>query len=203
MLDWRSAGSISNAKIIASTSVWIFIVPMLLKIIDVVNNDLSQSLFILSRVPDSFIALYLSGVAFFLGSIVYYLSAPRIILDYKSFSEYQNKGAGAYSLDEYVSDLSERDSKELRAKLVENVEEASASDIDNSMVSCINIGVDKLVFNYSSSDLKGVFWVVYHYFLGKSKVFCFFSLLFHILGFVGLSYLFFYNLAIVLSNLFS
>lgn len=203
MLDWRSARSISSARIVASTSIWIFIVPMLLKIIDVVNDGLSGSVFKLSSVPDSFMALYLSGVAFFLGSIVYFLSAPKIIIDYKSFSEYQGEGAGAYSLEEYVSDLSEKESKRLKDKLVENVAEASASDIDNSMASCLNIGVDKLVFNYGTNDLKSVFWVVYHYSLGGDKVFCFFSLFFHMLGFIGLAYLFFYNLAIVLSNLFS
>ncbi|NOX09276.1 MAG: hypothetical protein GXP22_07315 [Gammaproteobacteria bacterium] len=197
MFTWSRLKALSTGKIVASTSIWIFIVPALLKVINSMNYDFTGHDFDVINFPISLLILYMSGVSFFLGSIIYYLFCPKIILNYDSYSSYEGDGGNNYALETYIKDLKDNEANTLKSELIGAVGEVSVQEIDSGSAVHITIGKDCLVFNFNSEKLRDVFWVIYFYFMEKRPWSIYISMLFHALGFIGLAYMFLYNLCIV------
>jgi hypothetical protein len=194
MLRWDMVKELSNAKIIATTSIWVFIVPITLKFL---NQDLSD----LVSLPQSFSILYFSGVSFFLGAVVYNIFSPSILRQYHSYANFAEKGGNVYLIDTFVKNLSKDESSRLKKLLIDKVGELTPSEIDTLETECIDIGKDADVFTFKLDKTRDVFWIVYETFMTKRYSFILVSLTFHALGFIGLSYIFIKNFILVINSI--
>ena len=202
MLNWKRVTVLSNARVVVLTSIWVFIVPVLVKLVTILNSGLVTNEVGVVSLPLNFLFLYFSGLSFFLGALVYYLFCPGLIRDYKDFSHYRDQGGNHYLLESYISKLSEIDAVDLKRRLIENIGETDPREIDSKKVVFVNIGDAKLVFTFSPEFLCDVFWVIYDSFLMKKKFFIYLSFAFYFLGGCGLTYMFVTNLLVVLRSSF-
>lgn len=200
MPKWDLVRGISSNKIIISTSIWVFIVPAIMKTADILNTNIQGNEFDFITLPLTFSILYFSGVSFFLGATIYNLFCPNLIKDNDSYSAFSNKGGNCFCLEAYINTICTSDSTKLKHLLVANVGEASPNNIDNGNYYCIALGKNKDMFTFEKEKLSDVFWVIYHFMMPKRCLFIYLSLTFHFIGFSGLMYMFLYNFNLVING---
>jgi len=192
MFSWNNVRGLSNAKIVSSTAIWVFLVPAFIKVFNSIDNN-----YVAVELPFSFLVLYFSGVSFFLGAVIYNLFCPGLVKDFDGYASFKSDGQGCYSIDRYLMSVNDCCSIKLKEELISNVGEASSVEIDSSNIGCINIGKNNHVYSFNNEQLGDVFWIVYHDLASKRQFFMYLSLLFHVLGALGLVGLFVYNFILV------
>lgn len=96
-LPWSTLRDIEHNKVIRSTYVWLFIVPITAKFLSKLESNLSFEIsgqmitFVLSM-PFSWQALFFSACFFVIGNILVSLQIPEIIKKYKNFSDFSTSG---------------------------------------------------------------------------------------------------------------
>ena len=101
--DWSAFKSLGSSKVIKSSYWWLFLVPVLAKIMesagDTFELTLFDSTFILTlSLPFSWALFYFSAVSFSLASIIYLTMCPQGIDKYDNFEDWKKSGKDSTSL---------------------------------------------------------------------------------------------------------
>ena len=97
---WSFLSNFGKNKIVKRTYVYLFFVPF---IINTLNKFGFQE--IIDSIPFSWQMFFLSAIMFTIGSIVYFLFAPKIILENDSFAEFKNTGKIYEHIKEYMKEI--------------------------------------------------------------------------------------------------
>jgi ribosomal protein L35 len=90
---WDKLRTIQNSKIISSTYVWLFVVPLAAKFLSKINDTFKITTdgivyeFVL-KLPFSWEVFFYSSLCFVIGNILYIVKAPELIKDYKDYGEF-------------------------------------------------------------------------------------------------------------------
>lgn len=120
---WNTLSGLGNSALIKSFSIWFVIIPILAKITEGISGEIDLGLFtpplvIQWDIPFSFKVLYLATVFFTFANIIYTIRAPKIIKEYKSYSDFKEKEGSFESLKQMFEPLLERSSKEYKEILL-------------------------------------------------------------------------------------
>ena len=203
---WGTLSGLGNSALIKSFSIWFVIIPILAKITEGVSGKIDLGIFnpplvINWDIPFSFKVLYLATVFFTTANIIYSIRAPKIIKEYKSYSEFKDKEGSFESLKEMFEPLLERSSSEYKEILlkdffahVHTTEPAGfySSDLREKFDVCT---VSREHHAEAYSNIKGA----YNEENPKSQA-CIITL--YMLGFICLTYLFVENAVYVFRGWF-
>ncbi|ASU24137.1 hypothetical protein CCZ37_16655 [Vibrio qinghaiensis] len=108
-VSWNDVNKIGQNKALSKAYLWFFLVPILAKIIALVESpivltSIAEGLIFDLSLPFSWKLFYLSSVFVFLGNAMYLLWCPQIIKDYPTFSKFETDGLGG----KYLLDYAER-----------------------------------------------------------------------------------------------
>jgi len=96
---WSSLRSLGNNRIIKTSYLWLFIVPIVAKLIQEFPSQfkITDDLILTLGLPFSWHMFYFAAVCFTFASILYSWKCPPLIRDYADWSEYKKK-AGSIDL---------------------------------------------------------------------------------------------------------
>lgn len=122
---WNTLSGLGNSSLIKSFSVWFVIIPIFAKVTEGISGQINLGLFeppliIQWDIPFSFKVLYLATVFFTLANIIYTIFSPKIIKDYKSYSDFKEKEGSFESLKQMYEPLLERSDKEYQNILLQD-----------------------------------------------------------------------------------
>lgn len=106
---WDKLRSVQNSKIISSTYVWLFAVPILAKFLSKINDSISFTFdkkvyeFIL-KMPFSWELFFYSSLFFVLGNIIFIVLSPELIKDFKDYGEFTGSGRTINHLQRYKTE---------------------------------------------------------------------------------------------------
>ena len=196
-MNWIIIKSISNTKILASTGIWIFLVPAFIKTSNLLNDSLSGQYFAsVQLAPFSILLLYFSAFAFFLGSILYYIFCPRLIKLTDSFKDFESEGMNEHNLTKSLIHLDSHSAKSLISLLRKQANEATGEDIDKNNYFTITSSTDRSI-NLKKNQLSTAFWVTFEFLSEIKPIWRFLTASLFIIGFTLLTLIFIRNLEVV------
>ena len=106
---WSYLYSISKSKIIRSSYVWFFIVPVFARMLSKIQSTLTIELFgqitLCLRLPFTWQLFFFGATFISLGNLVYVLRCPTILKKYRNFSDFQKEGRTSIQLIEMYMNL--------------------------------------------------------------------------------------------------
>ena len=100
-LNWKYLKQLNSSKFINSMYIYIFLVPIFIKIIELVNSKINIQL----NLPFSLIFFYFSALFFALGNILLNIKCPLIIKENNSFGDFLTSGKKLFQLKPYIEDI--------------------------------------------------------------------------------------------------
>ena len=109
-LDWQALRGVQKSKFINSMYIWVFIVPVVAKLLYKVNKQLEfkffgQSIVIEFSLPFSWKTFFFCALCFGLANVILVLFCPKIINDHLSYAGFRGDGKGEEHLSKYSSDI--------------------------------------------------------------------------------------------------
>ncbi|OEF08654.1 hypothetical protein [Vibrio genomosp. F10] len=110
--NWCDLKKIGDTKFVNSMYVWIFVVPLLVKAFEYVEDEklvfqiFQQPVPISTTLPFSWAMFYFSALCLALGNLVYLIKCPKIIKEHPTYHSYLNEGKKLKQLAQYCEDIS-------------------------------------------------------------------------------------------------
>ncbi|MBD3337899.1 MAG: hypothetical protein GF353_02245 [Candidatus Lokiarchaeota archaeon] len=182
---WSQLNKIGKLKIFKSAYFWIFIVPILAKvlmhieetvIINIFNTDIRLSI----GLPFSWKLFYFSSVSFSVATLIYSFKCPEFIKEYKNYKSYIESGKSSRQLHGEINKfVTDKKKKESFARQL-----SEANGVDNE---------DKI---------KDIFWKVRDFANISFPCYRYFCSLFFVLGFILISIILIQNFIYVFKATF-
>lgn len=196
---WSLIKGLSNTKLVASTSLWVFLSPIIVKL--GVNDGFLLGDVVFSGYSIYF--LYFSAVSFFLGFFLYCLFCPPVVKEFESYAQFSDKGMTVDGLSSLVSQMGRSYSNSLFLVLEQKVGRATPEEIDGAVAETVSIGSEPKNFTFHRGRLNSVFWCVHDFSDGVGLIPWLFCLLFYVTGFLFLAILMGMNFFLVLEGFLS
>lgn len=109
---WTDLQKVSDTKFVKSMYMWIFIVPLLVKAFEYVEDEkfvlqvFEQQLPISTSLPFSWSMFYFSALFLALGNLIYLYKCPKIIKEHRNYQNYVAEGKKLKQLEAYCDDIS-------------------------------------------------------------------------------------------------
>lgn len=109
---WRDLQKIGDTKFVKSMHMWIFVVPLLVKAFEYVEDEklvfqiFNQQLPISTSLPFSWSMFYFSALFLALGNLIYLYKCPKIIKEHPNYQSYVTEGKKLNQLEAYCNDIS-------------------------------------------------------------------------------------------------
>jgi hypothetical protein len=109
---WSVVQKLSRNKLLASSYVWLIIVPIFAKLLAQVESpieltNIAAGLVIDLTLPFSWKVFYCAAVLFSVGGLVYSLSCPKLIQTVQSYGDFKQQGLNGFYLKEYAQGLTD------------------------------------------------------------------------------------------------
>lgn len=122
---WEVLSGVGNSKLIRSLSIWFFVIPVLAKFTENMPEVIDLGIFqptmkVQWSLPFSLQVLYLATLFFTAANILYLVFAPKIIKDYSSFSDFQEKEGSFEAIKQMFEPLLNRSSDKYQEMLLLN-----------------------------------------------------------------------------------
>ncbi len=198
MKSWCVFKQLADSKLIVSSSMWIFLVPVIAKLLDLTGDFflLPESVVIF---PFTLYFLYFSAIAFFLGYLVYVVFCPSFVKKLDGYNDFLDSGFKIHKINESISNVESNKAELLKRNIKCKIDPASSDAIEK--VFTLTIGREPLNFTFEKESMDVVFWLVYDHHLGSNwfaQAVCWF---FFGLGYLMLSIIFFTNFYYVVKNI--
>ncbi|MCJ8293113.1 MAG: hypothetical protein MJK15_01785 [Colwellia sp.] len=111
-IKWCDLKKIGDTKFVNSMYMWIFVVPLLVKAFEYVEDEklifqiFQQQLPISTSLPFSWSMFYFSAFFLALGNLIYLFKCPKIIKEHPTYQSYVNEGKKLKQLGPYCDDIS-------------------------------------------------------------------------------------------------
>ena len=204
MNTWGVIKQLCSGKLVASTAVWIFIVPAIVKISQVIEvKSVINGVELVA--PHSLIYLYFSAVSFFISNILYIVACPNLIKEVRNYNAFCSLGYTVFDLSNSTENVKEATAKKLIYKIKKEVESATPDEIDSSehQTQTLTIGLknEPQAFTFKVNDLPVVFNLVYNFNLGRLYGMQLLCWMFLSIGLGLLAFLLINNLFVVASEI--
>lgn len=98
LLKWSAIESLGNSKIAKSSYYWFFIIPIIAKLFQNIPRSVfiesitSQPIQLNLTFPFKWYLIFIIGILFILSNIIYQISCPHIIREFRNYSEFVSSG---------------------------------------------------------------------------------------------------------------
>lgn len=94
-MKWSYSRSLAESKVVKSSYVWLFIVPIAARMMSSLDNIIDLTIFggsiqIATTLPFSWQLLFMAACFFTVANIIYSLFCPEIFKEYRSYSEFRD-----------------------------------------------------------------------------------------------------------------
>ncbi len=108
--DWATLEKIQKVRIVQSTYVWIFIVPVLAKALSRIEDPIKMMVFyqkfeLHTSLPFSWWVFYFAAISFVLANLIFIWKCPKIVKDHNDFGDFLAKKKGEAHLYYYATQL--------------------------------------------------------------------------------------------------
>jgi hypothetical protein len=187
-ISWGSIRAIHNSKFISSMYLWLFVVPVVKKMLSKINEPFEFSFGNIQKVytfdlqsPFSWDMFFYSALFFVVGNTIFFIASPELIKYFRDYGEYLGSRRNIRHLGSFVP-------KELREK------RKSFDEIKKLA------GIESKQFASDSDEAADLFWKLYNdsnNLRKKARIACF---CFYMLGFFLFILVVINNIAWVISN---
>ncbi len=143
IIQWSTLNALGKSKIVKSNYVWIFIIPLVAKNIDVISTQLDFDI----TLTFSITKLFYASIFFCLGTLVYQLRCPKLIKDYTNYGEF-SKDLNTIQI---IADYHHQAREQIFSYIEYEELKCSALkfdvDTDTSLKKTINIHISKTLTN--------------------------------------------------------
>ncbi|MGA1940278.1 hypothetical protein [Arcobacter sp. YIC-310] len=106
-MNWEFISKFGKNKLIKSSTVWVIIVPIFLKITPEIEKMFQLTL----TLPFSWELFYYASIFFMIGTFIFQYYCPKIIYENNSYADFNTKGVGIYRLLDYSKGKTEVESE--------------------------------------------------------------------------------------------
>jgi hypothetical protein len=108
---WSFVQKLSRNKLLASSYIWLVIVPIFAKLLAQVESPIELTNIVAGLVidftlPFSWKAFYCAALLFSISGLVYSLCCPKLIQSVQSYGDFKQQGLNGFYLKEYAQELS-------------------------------------------------------------------------------------------------
>ncbi|WP_282079584.1 hypothetical protein [Aquimarina algiphila] len=223
-MNWRNLSFIGENKIIKSSYIYLFLVPVLAKFLSKIKSPLivnlgGQDIELIFELPFSYKMFFLSAILFSLGNLLYGFVAPKIIKENKSYGDFKQQGKNIFHVWNYLEDLGINESWKRKIKHSQSEYKIKGmihykSNYKKSKIGFVNKVIDEklklldsISYNMNSSanpeyrteNEKLSFWNVYNFSNNSRKFLQTLTTLFFVGGFIAIFLVVYQGAIIVLS----
>jgi len=186
---WSQLDRIRQIKIISSMYIWIFIVPIVAKILSMTSDVATVTVFeytfdVNLSLPFSWKMFYFSALSFALATLIYQARCPRLIKEYPTYSSFEVEGKPEWHLRPYAQDLG------LNFDQYKEDHEEAMDENEGSV-------------SQGKEFTQSVFWNLHWKADQERKKMLYFCLASYTVGFILISLVFLQNLVWVIKNIAS
>lgn len=156
--SWDNLYSLGNSKILKSSYLWFFFVPVAAKFLSQFNFPISVTFWGTTHtldpsLPFSWIMLYAASLVFSAASLGYSLKCPKLIKDYKTFSNYYQAGNGYMQIGSTIIEAASIfETKKNKARLIDMLKVAMLhAKIDTTKIDEIE---DEIIVNFIPKGIQ-------------------------------------------------
>ncbi len=195
--NWDKLRAIQNSKIISSTYVWLFVVPLVAKLLSKINESIKITIdgnlyeFVI-ELPFSWEVFFYSSLCFVIGNVIFLVLAPELIKDFKDYGEYTGSRRNIHHLSRYMTEKYKLHLNNIRAKELE-----SSKDYEDLKR---RIGFNDSSKNQNPKAEEDQFWSLYDYLNIEYRYFRYICTAFYAIGFVLFSWVIIRNIFWVLTH---
>tara|TARA_Y100000034_G_C6859589_1_gene391049 strand:- start:399 stop:1040 length:642 start_codon:yes stop_codon:yes gene_type:complete len=96
-MKWNLVRNLAESKVVASSFIWLFIVPLSAKLLSNLKETVNFTLFgeqvtITTTLPFSWQLLFLAACCFTIANIAYSIFCPEIFKNYRTYAEFKESG---------------------------------------------------------------------------------------------------------------
>ncbi len=107
---WTVLSGLGNSPVVKSFSIWFVLIPIFAKITEGISGSIDLGVFnppivLKWDIPFSFKILYLATIFFSFANLIYQVCAPKIISQYRSYSDFKDKEGSFESLKQMFEPL--------------------------------------------------------------------------------------------------
>ncbi|MGB5918110.1 hypothetical protein [Arcobacter sp.] len=164
---WINLKNINSSKFINSMYIWIFIVPIFVKIFELINKEyysfiiFGETIPIQFNLPFSLMLFYFSAIFFAIGNIVIKIQCPLIIKENNSYNDYLESGKKLLQLKPYIDDIGFNWDK-LAHEVDKKIERENRYSTSWSKTPMLDRKIDQRdKTNSDKEDPKNYFWQIY------------------------------------------
>ncbi len=188
--NWSTLKAIQNNKIVKSTYIWLFIVPLLAKILSKIDAnlylDIAGKVYEIDLVlPFSWKLFFLSALCFVAGNILFVAFCPKLIKDYNHLGEFLATGKTEGNLFYYMDEELKRKQHNHNENLVKHIKMKREYRIEGPEMDV------RLLREDAASQM---FWMTYEYYLKKNNLAKVLAGTFYLTGF------FFFSIVLVTNS---
>ncbi|EGQ9133648.1 hypothetical protein GHY86_00585 [Vibrio alginolyticus] len=211
MFQWSSQNSLSQSKLVKSSSLWFVLVPVFAKVLDGFNGKLSFTFDgtkyeLTLMLPFSWQLLFFASLFFMIAGFIYQAKCNEIIKRYSSYSDFKSEGNTRLQINKHLKSVVWDNEQ---AKVRPSYADVLDSYIDNYTSinsSTLNNNTDYLPALDNLSKSKGedsnAFYFVYNISNTNNKNWLKASLAFYIIGFICLLMIAISNISFVIKSMY-
>ena len=107
---WGHLAKLNAVRLINTMYVWIFIVPIMAKLLENVGGEVQLTIFehnfvVHLALPFSWVAFYFSALSFAAANLLFQLRCPNVIKEQQDYSEFRRANKGVEHLDTYLPEI--------------------------------------------------------------------------------------------------
>lgn len=107
---WSNIRKLGSSKAVSSSYFWLIATPILARLLSNLPETLKfniggQDIVIPAELPFSWEVFYYAAICFAVGTLIYNLSCPKLIKDYKSFNEFYDSGGSNRELHDMYREI--------------------------------------------------------------------------------------------------
>lgn len=187
-IKWHLLSKINKFKFINTMYIWIFVVPVLSRLLEKVGDVANVTIFDYTfeaqlTLPFSWLVFYFSAVSFAIANVIFQIRCPNIIKDHTGYSDFKQANKGVEHLDKYLFQVNMnweglRQQIERQDEYFSEVAEVSNPKAEDGM-------------------LRKRFWAIFNQGDRIRKISKTFVVIFYAIGFALISYVFVENIVFV------
>jgi hypothetical protein len=172
-ITWSQLAKLNSVRFINSMYVWIFVVPIVAKLLENVGGPVQLTIFehtfyIHLSLPFSWVSFYFSALFFALANLVFQIRCPNVVKEQQDYSQFRQANRGVEHLDSYLPEIGMnweglRQNLENQDKYFEEIAEVSNPKQDDGL-------------------LRKRFWVIYATGEKSRPISKFFAVVFYFVG---------------------
>lgn len=214
--NWQSLVNIGNNKIVKSSYIWIFIIPIIAKTLEKVPEKVfipftNAEIEIILTLPFSWNLLYFSALIFALATVLFAYKSPELVNKFSDVNEYKEKGLGKEQLITFFSSWLRKETKVYQAsgenieieKLILDFYKKYANELSNDKLNTLNnteIDINKRIrmITIKDDEFSNAFWFLRSLMANDNLIFRTIITILYIFGFLMLFKILIDNISVVI-----